>query len=267
MSHSLSTSTVTAAITGMKDTLVLSDRIVAHRGYRKAYPENTLLAHRKAIAAGARYIETDIMLSADRQPVLYHDPTLKRVSNRSGRVDTHTARELLTFPAYEPKRFGERFIDETITPLSELVTLLQQQPQASAYIDIKKEATLFAGVADTYTAVTRCLESVASQCPLISHDYDLIVHARTQGWQQCGVILNRWQDLSSKTLETIKPDVVFCNYWRIPRAAKLQNLDFKLVVYEIAKPRLAIKYLHRGADKIETFNIDGMIQALSQKTL
>lgn len=41
---------------------MLTDRLVAHRGYQKRYPENTLLGFTKAIEAGAHYIETDIYL-------------------------------------------------------------------------------------------------------------------------------------------------------------------------------------------------------------
>ena len=52
---------------------------IAHRGFSGRFPENTLLAFDKAIAAGADMIEFDVQLSADRQLVVYHDPTLVKV--------------------------------------------------------------------------------------------------------------------------------------------------------------------------------------------
>ena len=250
---------------------MLANRLVAHRGYQKAYPENTLLAYRQAIKAGALSIETDVLLSADRQAVLYHDPTLKRVSHKKGRIDQHQFEDLLTFPAYEPKRLGERFIEETISPLSGLVDLLLEHPHVTAYIEIKKEAVEFAGLSDTYEAISQCLQPVAEQCPLISFNYDVISYARSQNWPRCGVVLKRWSDLGYDVVKQIKPDIVFCNYKKIPKKAVLNHIkaecgfDFELVLYEIAEPELAIYWLNWGADKVETFDIQNMIQALSQQ--
>ena len=39
---------------------------IAHRGYRKKYPENTLAAFEAAVKAGAPMIELDVMVSRDR---------------------------------------------------------------------------------------------------------------------------------------------------------------------------------------------------------
>ena len=50
--------------------------LVAHRGYALHYPENTLIGIEAAIRAGARYVEVDVQLSADKVPVLFHDRTL-----------------------------------------------------------------------------------------------------------------------------------------------------------------------------------------------
>lgn len=52
--------------------------ILAHRGLHDDVPENTLLAFDAAIAAGADGIETDVRLSADGLPVLFHDAKIGR---------------------------------------------------------------------------------------------------------------------------------------------------------------------------------------------
>ena len=39
-----------------------ADNFVAHRGWRQRYPENTLLALREAVLAGAVNIELDLSL-------------------------------------------------------------------------------------------------------------------------------------------------------------------------------------------------------------
>ncbi|KAK4236274.1 PLC-like phosphodiesterase [Achaetomium macrosporum] len=51
---------------------------IGHRGYKAAFPENTMAAFRGAVAAGAHAIETDLHLSRDGVAVLSHDATLKR---------------------------------------------------------------------------------------------------------------------------------------------------------------------------------------------
>lgn len=45
---------------------------IAHRGYKAAYPENTLGAFRGAVGVGSHAIETDLHLSKDGVVVLSH---------------------------------------------------------------------------------------------------------------------------------------------------------------------------------------------------
>lgn len=246
---------------------MLQDRLVAHRGYRRNYPENTLLAYREAIAAGAKAIETDVQLSADRQPVLYHDATLSRVSGRRGRVDQLTLAQLLALPAHEPKRFAATFVANRITPLTALVELLAAHPGVTAYIEIKHEALAFVGIEQCYRIIADCLAPVASQCVLISFAFDVIVHASAQGWQRNGLVLERWSDSRSQAVAAIGPEVLFCNYRKLPARADLNQIVPEVVLYEIDCPETAIDWFRRGADKIETFDIGGMIQALARHAL
>lgn len=234
-------------------------RLVAHRGYRKKYPENTLLAYQKAIAAGALSIETDVLLSADKQPLLYHDPTLRRVSGCKGQVKNLTLQELIRTPAFEPRRLGQQFQDQCIAPLSDLVELLKAQPLVTAYIEVKKEAVAFAGASETYASISGCLAPIASQCIIISFDHDFMVFVRSQGWARCGIVIKRWRDLKSAKIQAIKPETVFINYRKIPAKANLDNLDFELVVYEIDEPARAKSWLAKGASKVESFDIGGLI--------
>ena len=45
---------------------------IAHRGYKAAYPENTMGAFKGAVDVGAHAIETDLHLSKDGVVVLSH---------------------------------------------------------------------------------------------------------------------------------------------------------------------------------------------------
>ncbi|MFZ5652865.1 MAG: glycerophosphodiester phosphodiesterase family protein [Pseudomonadota bacterium] len=244
-----------------------AERLVAHRGYRRHYPENTLLAHREAVAAGARAIETDIQLSADLQPVLYHDATLARVSGRRGRIDAHPLGQLLGLPAHEPRRFGQRFAANTITPLAALAAWLADHPEVTAYVEVKREALAFAGAAACYRSIADCLAPIAGRCVLISFDYAFIAHARERGWRRCGLVLERWRDHHSRELAGLHPEALFCDYRKVPARARLDDLVPELVLYEIATADLALHWLERGADRIETFDIGGLLHALTRHRL
>ena len=51
--------------------------VLAHRGYHAELPENTLAAFDAAVNVGADGIETDIRVTHDGVPVLFHDPTIQ----------------------------------------------------------------------------------------------------------------------------------------------------------------------------------------------
>ena len=46
-----------------------ADVLIAHRGWQRRYPENTLAAIEGAITAGALHIEIDVQLSRDGVPM------------------------------------------------------------------------------------------------------------------------------------------------------------------------------------------------------
>lgn len=67
---------------------------IAHRGYSSSYPENTILAFEKALAAGADMIELDIHLSRDGRLVVIHDDRIDRTADGTGAVSGLSLTEL-----------------------------------------------------------------------------------------------------------------------------------------------------------------------------
>ncbi len=74
-------------------------RVVAHRGDSKHFPENTIEAFLSAVKMKIDVIETDVHLSKDDVVVIWHDDTLDRNTNGSGRIEDHSLQELLEFDA------------------------------------------------------------------------------------------------------------------------------------------------------------------------
>ncbi len=62
--------------------------IIGHCGFKKKYPENTLLSFEKAIDAGADYVELDVHLTSDYQMVVSHDGSTGRTGNIAYEIRT-----------------------------------------------------------------------------------------------------------------------------------------------------------------------------------
>ncbi len=82
-------------------------KVIAHRGYCGKYPENTMLAFKKAVEAGCDEIELDVQLTKDGKVVVIHDETIDRVTNGSGLVRDYTLEELQKFHAGSV--FGDQY--------------------------------------------------------------------------------------------------------------------------------------------------------------
>ena len=96
--------------------------IIAHRGFKKKYPENTLIAFQAAMDAGVPMIELDVTLSRDRKLVVIHDATLERTTKGYGSVHDHTLVELKQLDA--GSWFHSDFAEERLPELGEVLDLV-----------------------------------------------------------------------------------------------------------------------------------------------
>jgi glycerophosphoryl diester phosphodiesterase len=241
----------------MSDSAFNIDVLVAHRGLQSRFPENTLLALKKAIDSGAKYIELDVQFSADCLPIIYHDPDLQRVSGIKGNVWDYPLKELLCISAYEPERLGNRFKTETIAPLKALVDLLKENPQVTAFVELKEESIDHCGRDLMLETVMHILASIKPQVVLISYDYCLVEAARKAQWGQVGVVLKQWQDLETDTVENIGSDYIFVDHKKMPQ--QITGLDAKkaiLVAYEVGDIALGKELINKGVSMLETFELE-----------
>ena len=110
--------------------------IVAHRGFKKKYPENTLVAFQAAMDAGVPMIELDVTLSRDRKLVVIHDATLERTTNGHGPVHDYTLAELKQLDA--GSWFHPDFAEERLPELGEVLELVEARVITN--IEIKSHA-------------------------------------------------------------------------------------------------------------------------------
>ncbi|MEH6616878.1 MAG: glycerophosphodiester phosphodiesterase family protein [Porticoccus sp.] len=251
---------------------MLTDRLVAHRGYPKCFPENTLLGISKAIEAGAHFIETDIQFSADHQPVLYHDTLMDRISGLDNAVHLLNLSELTHLPASEPGRLGGQFNHETVAPLTTLVHLLSAHPELTAFIELKRSGIHLEGIEQAYNIVTEVLKPVTSQCVLISFSDEFIHYAWKKGYPRLGLVLKHpmtkeWNDPEESFIAEIQPEFIFCDTEKVPDGMTLDHIESTVVIYEVEGPEQTIAWFDRGADMVETFDIGGMIKNLAHRAL
>ncbi len=108
-------------------------RAYAHRGWHLgelAGMENSLSALRRAVAEGYRYLETDVRATRDGVPVVLHDETLQRTTDRVGAVGE------LDWTQVRGARIGGR------EPLCRLEDLLEELPRTLLNIDVKADAAV-----------------------------------------------------------------------------------------------------------------------------
>ena len=110
--------------------------VAAHRGWCEKYPENTMLAFRKAIELGVDQIETDIRITADGELVCIHDERVDRTTDGEGKVCDFTLDELRSLDAGSYK--GEEFAGERIPTFIEFMELVKDHPTLTLDIELKE---------------------------------------------------------------------------------------------------------------------------------
>jgi len=110
-------------------------RRFAHRGACALAPENTISAFQTALDLGCDWIETDLRLTSDGIPVLFHDSVVDRTSNGKGALAKMSLSQVLRLDA--GSWFDHRFRGERIPTLDE--TLAWCRGRCGLNLEIKEE--------------------------------------------------------------------------------------------------------------------------------
>ena len=101
--------------------------ISAHRGGSLEAPENTLEAFRYSLDIGCQYIETDVQLSSDGIPYIFHDDDLERILGKN-----------IAFSSMQSSEIDGLIIFQKYT-IPTLEAALLEFPEALFQIDIKTD--------------------------------------------------------------------------------------------------------------------------------
>jgi glycerophosphoryl diester phosphodiesterase len=100
----------------------LLPKVIAHRGSSSTAPENTLASLHLAGQQGIKWVEIDVMLSADGIPIIFHDNYLSRTTNGEGLIHKTSLKELKKLDAGSWK--GSGYSKETIPTLAEAINVI-----------------------------------------------------------------------------------------------------------------------------------------------
>jgi glycerophosphoryl diester phosphodiesterase len=108
--------------------------IAGHRGDRAHYPENTLPALQGVLDSDFDFVETDIQLTADGVPVLFHDLTVERTTDGVGLVSELTLAELKALDA--GTWYSADFAGVQVPTLDEFLDIFQSSKK-KAMLELK----------------------------------------------------------------------------------------------------------------------------------
>lgn len=156
--------------------------VIAHRGASNEAPENTMAAFRRAVDAGAGFIETDLQLSRDARLVAIHDDTLDRTTNAHGPVSAKTLRELQQLDAGAWFSGGgahgankESFAGQRIPTLDEVLAFGREH-DIGVYLEMKTPAV--SGAEHTLVGALRASGEIVRTI-VMSFDPGVLAQVRT----------------------------------------------------------------------------------------
>ncbi|MDF2644645.1 MAG: glycerophosphodiester phosphodiesterase [Paenibacillus sp.] len=139
---------------------------LAHRGYPRKVPENTLASFQAALDLSYSHLELDVQLTKDGVPVVIHDTTVNRTTNGKGRVVDFTFDELRKLDAGGGGQ---------IPTLEEVLQLANGK--AKVDIELKQSGNLYPGLEQKVLDVVRSCDAL-DQVFVTSFDHYSIVRMR-----------------------------------------------------------------------------------------
>lgn len=225
--------------------------IIAHRGDSANAPENTLAAFKKAKDEGFSWIEFDVMLSADKQAVIFHDEALDRTTNGKGLLHQATYSYLKSLDA--GSWFDSQFLEERIPSFEEVISLIKTE-QLSANIEIKVTKGFEAELAKKALTIIQSTWSVEMPTPLVSSFSIEALRTLREGSNtiHLGLLLDEWSEALSSICQELNCEAVILNE-QVLTEARVNTLkaSHKYVLsYTVNNPTRAYQLLTWGVDAV-----------------
>jgi glycerophosphoryl diester phosphodiesterase len=225
--------------------------VIGHRGAARCAPENTLAGLRRAKALDCRWVEFDVRLTADREPILLHDNWLGRTTDGRGLA--------VRLPLATLRRcdaggwFAAEFAGEPIPTLAEAVTLLAGL-ELGANIELK---TGRGDAADTGRVVAGALDRLwppQLPAPLISSFLPEALSAARQRAPRFarGMLFRSVPKDWRERAETLGCASIHVDHRRLTPAtvAEIRDSGYYLLAYTVNEPARARALLSWGVTSV-----------------
>ncbi|KAM7185395.1 glycerophosphoryl diester phosphodiesterase [Naviculisporaceae sp. PSN 640] len=200
---------------------------IAHRGYKAAYPENTMAAFEAAVQVGAHAIETDLHLSKDGVVMLSHDATLKRCFGVDKKVAESDSSYLTTLKSLRQPH-------QPMPRLSDLLHFIGRPENESVWLllDVKTDD-------DPEELLSKTAETIASV-------------PTSRPWKE-RVVLGGWNKYYLDLCKKLFPGFTIANIGFLPYAFKYlkeeRDIDFNILQPTLLGP--AGKHFIRKVKKLQ----------------
>lgn len=243
---------------------MIMSRLVAHRGLKFSFPENTLESISEAINCGALAVEFDVQMTRDHITVVCHDVTLSKTAGSDINITEADYADLKDISVGEPARFAGKYQDITLPSLQAMVAMLEKSPQVMVFVEIKNESIDVFGIDCVLDKVIIQLQAIKQHCVVIADNLQVLLSLKRRESFPIGWIVHRWNDNDLAQAKQSQIDYLIINH----KYCSGEEHDFaadswQWVMYETSDPDRARALFKQGVAFVETDNICSMLKQLS----
>ncbi len=241
-------------------------QVIAHRGSSGQAPENTLASLHLAGQQGIKWVEIDVILSADGIPIIFHDDSLSRTTNGDGLIHKTTLADLQRLDAGSWK--DESFKHETVPTLAQAIDVI-----AHYGMGLNLELKPCEGLEEETTAAAiEILKNVwPTHLPLLlsSFNYFALISAKTlwpevQLGYNVSAIPKAWQSrlelLGCSGLHIHQP------FFDAKLVAQIKAAGYHVLAFTVNSETLALTLLEQGLDAVFSDYPEKIIHAIENKS-
>lgn len=190
--------------------------------------------------------------------MVFHDVDLSRMTGVAGDIYACSSAKLQTYALTWPVPSSDTSAATTISPLSELITLLNRHPQITAFIELKTETIKQLGVERYLAALLPVLQQSSGNFILISFSSRILKALQTCTAYPLGWIIPQWTDDNQQIAHNLQPQWLICNHRRLPNHHQLWQGAWQWALYVIDDVETAANLVKRGFTYLETNHIRAM---------
>lgn len=237
----------------------MKNRLVAHRGDMTQFIENTLPAVNAAVDLGMQSIEIDVQLSSDLVPMVIHDDELIRLTGKHDfvtRLNQEDLQKLWLNVSAKKQATGN------IPTLQQVIMLLNQTPEITLFVEIKKESINVHGLQTVMDSVMRVLQLAKCKIVIISFVYDAVMLAKKNYQIRTGWVFTNVVQAHGQAMLVLQPEFVFCDLDKIDQIRDFEDYPWQWVLYDSQDPRQVYQLMQSDNVMIETGDIHKLMGAV-----